>query len=146
MTAYLASWLPVLQSVLPRTSPETAPFPALDSPAPAPLGPIDLAKGTGKPTLVAFVRHCGCPFADKETKLLAEQSKKYKDLHVVIVQHSEQRESEEWFEKIGYVALTSSSYLLPPSKSGSGYPHRTMEILTKSTDQKHSFPPPPNTH
>jgi len=47
------------------------------------------------------VRHCGCPFAEKETKLLAEEVKKHPQLHVIIVQHSDQRETEEWFERVG---------------------------------------------
>lgn len=93
--------MPVLQSVLPRSSPETSSFPQIGSPAPAPIDGIDLAKGNGVPTIVAFVRHCGCPFSEKETKMLAEQVKKHPKLHVIIVQHSEQEETEAWFERIG---------------------------------------------
>ena len=54
---------------------------------------------------MAFVRHCGCPFAEKEVRLLAEQSRKWKEqgkqLHVVIVQHSAEKETQEWFEALG---------------------------------------------
>jgi len=46
------------------------------------------------------MRYTG-PFAEKETKLLAEEVKRNPDLHVIVVQHSEQKESEDWFERIG---------------------------------------------
>jgi hypothetical protein len=102
MTAYLQSWVPVLQSINPFTSsPTTSPLPEIGSTAPTSIGGIDLPNGTGTPTLVAFVRHCGCPFAEKETKLLAEETKKNPDLHVIIIQHSGQAEGEDWFERIG---------------------------------------------
>lgn len=93
--------MPVIQSVLPRSSPEVSPVPGLGALAPAPINGIDLARGNGQPTLVAFVRHCGCPFSEKEVKLLAEQLVKHPKLHVIIVQHSEQKDTEEWFERIG---------------------------------------------
>lgn len=102
-TAYLQSWIPVIQSILPRSSPKASALPEIGSKAPTPIDGIDLTAGNGKPTLVAFVRHCGCPFAEKETKLLAEAVRTYPDLHVIIVQHSDQAETEDWFEKTGLV-------------------------------------------
>lgn len=62
--------------------------------------------------LVAFVRHCGCPFAEKEVKLLGAETRKHSDLHVVIVQHSAEAETKEWFERIGYVSI--DRFLLSP--------------------------------
>lgn len=106
---YLQSWVPVLQSVLPQSSPTASPLPEIGAPAPAPIGTINLSKGNGNPTLVAFVRHCGCPFAEKEVKLLAEQTKKNPKLHVIIVQHSDQTVSEDWFEKVGGKAAFSDA-------------------------------------
>ncbi|KAL1297360.1 hypothetical protein AAFC00_004901 [Neodothiora populina] len=113
--AYLQSWVPVLQSILPRSGPSAAPLPEIGAQAPALPGTdggdlITRGKSQGTPTLVAFVRHCGCPFAEKEAKLLAEETKKHKNLHVIIVQHSEEKETEEWFERIGAkAAFTDSS-------------------------------------
>ncbi|WVR03605.1 hypothetical protein IAU60_000597 [Kwoniella sp. DSM 27419] len=108
MTAYLASYIPAIQSVLPRSSPTTAELPSIGSPAPA-LPNVELK---GHPTLVAFVRHCGCPFAEKEVHNLAEQMKRNQELHVVIVQHSEEKQTREWFEAIdGPQLFTDSSRL-----------------------------------
>lgn len=102
--AYLSSYLPAIKSVLPQASPSVSPLPDIGSPAPAPVGPLDLARsnGNGTPTLVAFVRHCGCPFAEKEVQLLGAETRKNEQLHVVIVQHSDLATTQQWFEDIGY--------------------------------------------
>lgn len=113
MTAYIASWTPVLQSINPFTSsPTTSPLPSIGSSAPSALGDLNLPSGIGSPVLVAFVRHCGCPFAEKEVKLLGAETRKHSDLHVVIVQHSAEAETKEWFERIGYVSI--DRFLLSP--------------------------------
>lgn len=90
--------LPTLYSLLPRSSTPTAPLPEVGTPAP-PLGDIDLADS--RPTLVAFVRHCGCPFAEKEIKLLGAACAANERLRVVVVQHSDAETTGEWFERIG---------------------------------------------
>lgn len=98
----MTSYLPAIQSIIPKwSSPTTATLPEIGSQAPAPIENLDLTHGTGKPTLVAFVRHCGCPFAEKEVKVLGQAVKENEGLHVVIVQHSEEKETREWFERIG---------------------------------------------
>ena len=101
MTSYIASWIPAIQSVVPKSSPPTSPLPEVGSLAPAPIGNIDFTRDHKFPTLVAFVRHCGCPFAEKEVHLLAAEAKKNSDLHVVIVQHSELAQTQQWFEDVG---------------------------------------------
>ncbi|WVQ93544.1 hypothetical protein IAU59_000619 [Kwoniella sp. CBS 9459] len=102
MSEYLASYIPAIKSLIPRSSPPASPLPELDSTRPSlPARAEEAIKG--KPALVAFVRHCGCPFAEKEVHLLSEQVEKSQEqgLHVVIVQHSEEAETNKWFEEIG---------------------------------------------
>ncbi|GAM83936.1 hypothetical protein ANO11243_019260 [Dothideomycetidae sp. 11243] len=90
-----------LASIRPRFwSPHVAAFPEIGSAAPSSLGPINFST-LSKPALVAFVRHCGCPFAEKEVRLLAEASSANARLHVVIVQHSPEAQTQEWFVRIG---------------------------------------------
>lgn len=101
MTSYLTSYLPVIKSILPRSSPPTSPLPTINSHAPSPLGNQNLPSGTSHPTLIAFVRHCGCPFAAKEIRVLTELLGKYPELRVVVVQHSSAEESRAWLERIG---------------------------------------------
>ncbi len=117
--------LNVLASILPgRRSTPAAPLPEIGAAAPTSLGPIhfgsaphqageDVAVVHGSstattgdasaaaPTLVAFVRHCGCPFAEKEVKMLAQEVAKNQSLRVVIVQHSPEKETKEWFDSLG---------------------------------------------
>jgi hypothetical protein len=101
MASYIASYIPALKSILPQTSPSVSSPPAIGDAAPAPVGSIDLTRGNGTPTLVAFVRHCGCPFAEKEVQLLGAESRKHEKLHVLIVQHNDEATSKQWFEDVG---------------------------------------------
>ncbi|KAI5198275.1 hypothetical protein E4T39_06841 [Aureobasidium subglaciale] len=101
MASYLASYIPAIKSIIPQASPSVASLPEIGDAAPAPVGSIDLSHGNGRPTLVAFVRHCGCPFAEKEVQLLGAESRKNEKLHVVIVQHSDEATTKQWFEDVG---------------------------------------------
>ncbi|ETS83379.1 hypothetical protein PFICI_05255 [Pestalotiopsis fici W106-1] len=57
---------------------------------------------TDKPTLIVFLRHCGCPFAEKTFKKLTSISSKYKeDLHCVAVSHSSPEATERWVIQVG---------------------------------------------
>ncbi|KAH6661122.1 hypothetical protein BKA67DRAFT_550237 [Truncatella angustata] len=57
---------------------------------------------TDKPTLVVFLRHCGCPFAEKTFKKLTKISSMYQDvLHCVAVSHSEPESTERWVVQVG---------------------------------------------
>ncbi|KAF2153350.1 hypothetical protein K461DRAFT_278168 [Myriangium duriaei CBS 260.36] len=94
-------WIQGLASIRPRFwGPTVAAFPELGDAAPSALGPVSFSTSTS-PCLVAFVRHCGCPFAEKEVRLLAEASQQNPGLHVVIVQHSPEEQTKDWFERIG---------------------------------------------
>ncbi|THW39575.1 hypothetical protein D6D21_07249 [Aureobasidium pullulans] len=101
MTSYLASYIPAIKSIIPQSSPSVAALPEVGEQAPAKVGSVDLKSGGGRPTLLAFVRHCGCPFAEKEVQLLGAESRKNEKLHVVIVQHSDEATTQQWFEDIG---------------------------------------------
>ena len=101
MTSYLASYIPAIKSIIPQSSPSVAALPEIGDQAPTRVGPVDLKNSGGRPTLVAFVRHCGCPFAEKEVQLLGAESRKNEKLHVVIVQHSDEATTQQWFDDIG---------------------------------------------
>lgn len=62
---------------------------------------IDGVNYTSNPHLIAFVRHCGCPFAEAEVKSLGEVAKEYPNVYMVIVAHSKQDVVDDWFERIG---------------------------------------------
>lgn len=113
--ANMTSYLPHdIQSLLPRSSPKAAQTPSVGEQAPSFPSDIKVVQGgsasnisystPSKGTLVAFVRHCGCPFAEKEVKLLGEVDKKHGgqgEVQIVVVQHSDEEETRAWWKRIG---------------------------------------------
>jgi hypothetical protein len=94
----MTSYLPYdLQSVLPGHKGKPAKVPEIGEQAP----PIDGVNYTANPHLIAFVRHCGCPFAEKEVKDLAAVQKADPNVYIVIVAHSEKDVVDDWFERRG---------------------------------------------
>ncbi|KAI5460066.1 hypothetical protein BGZ63DRAFT_360527 [Mariannaea sp. PMI_226] len=77
---------------------EVAPLPTVGSKAPSSL---QLPLPDGRPTLIVFLRHCGCPFAEKTMKTLAMISEKYAKVHCVAVSHSSAEATDEWIPKVG---------------------------------------------
>ncbi|KAI0127714.1 hypothetical protein BJ170DRAFT_626474 [Xylariales sp. AK1849] len=74
------------------------------APKPGDKAPVNanLTLPTDKPTLIVFLRHCGCPFAEKTFKALTKLSSKYKDqLHCVAVSHSSPEATERWVVQVG---------------------------------------------
>ncbi|RSM02490.1 hypothetical protein CEP52_007933 [Fusarium oligoseptatum] len=55
----------------------------------------------GKPTLVVFLRHCGCPFAEKTFKSLAALSDAHPQVHCIAVSHSSAEATDHWLPQIG---------------------------------------------
>lgn len=115
LTQKMTSYLPHdIQSLLPRSSPKAAQPPSVGEQAPSFPSDIKIVQGgstsnisystPSKGTLVAFVRHCGCPFAEKEVKLLGEVDKKHGgqgEVQIVVVQHSDEEETRAWWKRIG---------------------------------------------
>ncbi|ORY56796.1 hypothetical protein BCR35DRAFT_284055 [Leucosporidium creatinivorum] len=88
-----------LISVLPTSHPPLSPLPTIGSAAPLPpkLG----LQAYSEDTLIAFVRHCGCPFAESEVKQLAKVANEDASLKIVIVTMSDETAAREWFAAVG---------------------------------------------
>lgn len=82
-------------SLLPQGSPAAQAAPKVGERAP------EEPALNGVPSIVAFPRHCGCPFAQKEVISLGHLTQNNKGFQVVIVQHSPSQTTQEWFEAIG---------------------------------------------
>lgn len=97
----MTSYLPVdIRSLLPRSGvPVACPLPKVGDAAPS-LPSVSWAAPGRKGTLVAFVRHCGCPFAEKETTDLMRIAKAEEGVQVVVIAHSERDIAQAWFESI----------------------------------------------
>ncbi|KAL8292918.1 hypothetical protein RQP46_000612 [Phenoliferia psychrophenolica] len=88
-----------LVSMLPHSSPKAAAVPAIGSPAPIPAEFGITAYSA--PTLIACVRHCGCPFAENEIRTLAKLSNEHPSLQVIVVAMSSEEDVPAWFKRIG---------------------------------------------
>jgi hypothetical protein len=62
---------------------------------------------SSNPHLIAFVRHCGCPFAEAEVKSLGNVQKSHSQVKVIIIAHSEQDVVNEWFDRVGKSSFSS---------------------------------------
>lgn len=97
MTSYISKLPYDVQSLLPGHKGKPAKVPEIGERAPL----IDGVQYTANPHLVAFVRHCGCPFAEAEVKSLAKVQKNHPDVYVVIVAHSKEEVVNDWFARVG---------------------------------------------
>jgi hypothetical protein len=55
----------------------------------------------GKPTLIVFLRHCGCPFAEKTFRSLTDLSDKVPNVHCIAVSHSSEEATDKWLPQVG---------------------------------------------
>ncbi|KAH8761918.1 hypothetical protein BGZ57DRAFT_576851 [Hyaloscypha finlandica] len=79
---------------------EIAPAPVLGTRAPA-SSKLRLPALDGRPSVVVFLRHCGCPFAEKTFLELRRLANKFPRLNFVAVSHSSQKATEKWLSQIG---------------------------------------------
>ncbi|PYI10316.1 hypothetical protein BO78DRAFT_238202 [Aspergillus sclerotiicarbonarius CBS 121057] len=77
------------------------------SPAPQPgqqapsCAQLPLPANNSKPTVIAFLRHCGCPVAEATFLDLRTAAEKYPDVNFVAVSHSDQPSTDRWVESVG---------------------------------------------
>lgn len=100
MTSYLPYDVQSLIGVHKGTPSQT---PQVGQPAPQ----LDNVNYSTDPHLIAFVRHCGCPFAEAEVKSLARVQKTHPQIQVIIVAHSEQDVVNDWFDRVGKSSFSS---------------------------------------
>ncbi|KUJ21003.1 uncharacterized protein LY89DRAFT_704959 [Mollisia scopiformis] len=90
-----------LQSWLSPTSLTTSPAPELGSKAPS-SEPLPFPSKDGKRTIVTFLRHCGCPFAEKNFLSLRTLASQHANaINFVAISHSSQSSTEKWLSAIG---------------------------------------------
>lgn len=86
-----ASWF------APKHTTPTAETPQRGSKAPS---SPKLALEDGQATIIAFLRHCGCPFAEKTFLNLREIAKEHKTLSFIAVSHSDQAATDTWLASL----------------------------------------------
>ncbi|KAK5175540.1 uncharacterized protein LTR77_000679 [Saxophila tyrrhenica] len=78
-------------------APETAEVPQVGSKA---LNTPKLQLEPGRPAILTFLRHCGCPFAEKTFLNFREIAKDNKDLDFIAVSHSDEEATTTWLRSL----------------------------------------------
>ncbi|KAG4429271.1 hypothetical protein IFR05_015246 [Cadophora sp. M221] len=79
---------------------EVAQTPILGTRAPN-SGKFKLPADDGRSTIVVFLRHTGCPFAEKNFLELRRIANKYPNLHCVAISHASKAATDKWVTQIG---------------------------------------------
>ncbi|KAF2495709.1 hypothetical protein BU16DRAFT_461731 [Lophium mytilinum] len=89
-----------LNSLWAPTKVETGPVPALGQQAPS-TERLPILSFGGKPTVVTFLRHCGCPFAEKTFISLRKTAEDHPDMRFIAVSHSDRESTDKWLRAVG---------------------------------------------
>ena len=74
------------------------------SPAPAPGEPareLPVGLEPGRPAVVAFLRHTGCPFAERTMQLLRDAAARAPEVHWIAISHAAGPDTERWCAAVG---------------------------------------------
>ncbi|KAI9740666.1 MAG: hypothetical protein M1818_004630 [Claussenomyces sp. TS43310] len=88
------------------TSVRTATPPVIGSQAPS-SAKLQLPAADGKPTIITFLRHCGCPFSEKNFLDLRKVAGQHPEAHFIAVSHSDQESTDKWVSAVGGEWATS---------------------------------------
>ncbi len=74
------------------------------APAPAPGDPareLPLVLESGRPAVVAFLRHTGCPFAERTMQMLRAEAGRSPEVQWVAISHAPEAETVRWCAAVG---------------------------------------------
>ena len=77
-----------------------SPTPSIGTRAPS-TPTLQLPNSDKKPTILTFLRHCGCPFAEKTFLSFRTAASAHPSVNFVAVSHSDQSATDNWLEAIG---------------------------------------------
>ncbi len=78
----------------------TSPIPSIGANAPS-TPKLQLPDSNEKPTILTFLRHCGCPFAEKTFLSLRAAASAHPSITFVAVSHSDQSATDKWLQAVG---------------------------------------------
>lgn len=52
------------------------------------------------PTIITFLRHCGCPFAEKTFLSFRDIARQHRDINFIAVSHSDEEATEHWLKSL----------------------------------------------
>ena len=86
----------------PRTFLPPRPLPIVAAPAPGERAPgLPLPLENGRPAIVAFLRHTGCPFAELTMQMLREAASRSPDAQWIAISHAPEKATERWCRAVG---------------------------------------------
>ncbi|KAH7360543.1 hypothetical protein BKA65DRAFT_187750 [Rhexocercosporidium sp. MPI-PUGE-AT-0058] len=88
-----------LSSWAPPTSVAIPPVPEVCTKAPS-TSELSFPTQDGKPTVITFLRHCGCPFAEKTFLSLRDLSVKDTSKNYIAVSHSSDSATKNWLSSV----------------------------------------------
>jgi AhpC/TSA antioxidant enzyme len=74
------------------------------APAPAPgefARELPVTLESGRPAIVLFLRHTGCPFAERTMQMLREQAARSPEVQWVAISHAPEAATARWCEAVG---------------------------------------------
>ncbi|KAA8568766.1 hypothetical protein EYC84_007760 [Monilinia fructicola] len=74
--------------------------PEINSKAPS-SSKLTFPNTNGKPTIITFLRHCGCPFAEKTFLTLRTLATSHPNIQFIALSHSTQSSTDTWLQSIG---------------------------------------------
>ena len=77
-----------------------SPIPSIGANAPS-TSKLQFSNTDEKPTILTFLRHCGCPFAEKAFRSLRAVAFANPSVNFVAVSHSDQSATDKWLEAVG---------------------------------------------
>ncbi|KAJ7698946.1 hypothetical protein B0H17DRAFT_1006385 [Mycena rosella] len=78
----------------------TQPVPEIGSKAPS-SPHLPMPSADGRPTVVTFLRHCGCPFAERTFRALRATAAHTPAVRFVAVSHSDRGATDRWLAALG---------------------------------------------
>ena len=63
--------------------------------------PTSLYRNKDLPVVIGFLRHCGCPFAEKTLEALRSLAEKFRDVRFTAVSHADEKETNAWVAEVG---------------------------------------------
>lgn len=78
----------------------TSPIPSIGANAPS-VSKLQLPTSDEKATILTFLRHCGCPFAEKTFQSFRVAASAHQFINFVAVSHSDQAATDKWLSAVG---------------------------------------------
>ena len=86
----------------PRTFIPPRALPSAPAPCPGELArELPAALASGRPAVVSFLRHTGCPFAERTMQLLREQAARSPAVQWIAISHAPEAQTARWCEAVG---------------------------------------------